>query len=137
MGILFIINELWWVVNPRERLQNRQLWYRLRKQYKDVKWDSMPEQAKTETIKRLFNLMVLLWMFLGLFTFNWFAFVVQIILNVAILERVSTFTGYGKTWMIVRWFAALWGVLWGVFIILNSYHLKIDLFEHFWIIITN
>jgi hypothetical protein len=60
----------------------------------------------------------MIWNFIGFFTFQWPIFIMLFLIGLI-----------PKKWILLRWIDAFISLLILLFIVLNAYHLKIDLFE--------
>ena len=96
------------------------------------KWDDYTEEYKSLLkTKGLASLTFTLWMFGGLLTFNWLAFLIKIAFSFIIIAPISKLTQYSWAYTGLHWFNSLLGFAFGLFVIVNSYHLKIDLYAWF------
>jgi len=104
-----------------------------RKKNKGKKWDDMTEEYKDLLkTKGLASVFFMLWMFTGLLTFNWLIFLAIIIFNFTIIAPLGKLFKYSIGYTVLHWVNSLIGFTFGLFIIINSYHLKIDVYK--WLI---
>ena len=61
------------------------------------------------------------------FTSQWVIFLAWIIFNFGILTPILRLFRYSLIYTIIIWVNSLIGVFFGLFVIINHYHLKIDL----------
>ena len=94
-------------------------------------WDEFSEEYNSQLKSKLVLVLVLIWMFIGLFTFQWAGFVAIFLFNLLIIAPLSKITRYSITYTIIHWFNSLIGLTFGLFVIINHYHLKIDLTQWF------
>lgn len=95
-----------------------------------VKIDDLTKEDKSLVMGKAFTaLFYMLWMFIGLFTFNWPAFLMFLILMWVVLAPLGKLTMNTKLYPVVNWIGAVIGVIFGLFVILNSYHFKMDLMK--------
>jgi hypothetical protein len=126
-GIAFIIYEVMWIIDPISMTEKARTHNKLSKENKGKSWDDYSEhyELRIET-RGLFSLMVTLWLVLGLFTFQWALFAVVLVFNIIIVSPLSKLTRDNIGYTIIHWFNSLKGLVFGVFIIVNKYHLHID-----------
>lgn len=130
MAIVFIFNELSWIINPKERVSKTKLLQEQFLIYKDKSWDECTKGYKSLLLNTgLKSVLVTVWLFVGLLTFNWVAFLTILIFNIAIVAPISNPFKYNKTYLLIHWVNSIIGFAFGVFVIINSYHLKIDLYK--------
>ncbi|SOS48992.1 conserved membrane hypothetical protein [Tenacibaculum dicentrarchi] len=128
-AIIFIIYKLSWILNPKEQVEKVKLFSKLSKEHKGEKWDDYSDEYKDLLkTKGVLALSFLLWMFVGLFSFNWVAFLFIILFNVLFISAVSKPFKYNNIYICIHWINSVIGFVFGLFVILNSYHLKIDLY---------
>ena len=130
IGICFIIHEVLWLLNPVEYTEKSKKLKDLMKQNKDKKWDEYPQDYKDILINRgLPSLLFTLWMFTGLLTFNWFAFAVLIVFNTVFIMPLGKLFKFSFAYTALHWLNSIIGFAFGLFVIINSYHLKLNLYE--------
>jgi len=133
IGILFIIYELKWIMYPKSEAKKSEKLHRLLKEHKEKKWDNSTDEFKEILkIRGLMSLLFVIWMFAGLLTFNWVLFLISIVFNIAIVGLLSKALRFSIGYIILHWLNSIIGFTFGVFVIINSYHLKINLYD--WII---
>lgn len=130
--ILLILAEYNWLVSPIERTNSARKFFELSKQFKGKKWNEYSEEYKSELKSRLWVLLIFLWILLGLFTFQWLGFLLFLVFNVLVIPPILKITRFSVTYTVVRWIGSLIGFSFGIFVIVNKYHLKIDLTQ--WIL---
>lgn len=130
IGIVFIIKEWLWITNPKGQLDRTKKWSSAQKENEGRNtWSEYTDEYKSFLILKVVpSLVILVWVIVGLFTFNWLAFLAIIIFNIAVINPISNQLEHGTSYMILHWFNSVLGFAFGVFVILNSYHLKIDLY---------
>tara|TARA_R110000744_G_scaffold373876_1_gene486289 strand:- start:413 stop:856 length:444 start_codon:yes stop_codon:yes gene_type:complete len=129
-AVFFIIHELIWILNPKEQIEKTKLFRKLSIENKGKKWDDLSDGYKYILKSKAFvPLSFLLWMFIGLFSFNWVAFLGIILFNMVFISLISKPFKYNNIYLTINWVNSLIGLLFGMFVIINSYHLKIDLYE--------
>ena len=130
--ICFILLEVVWLINPKKQVASTKKYLEESKKHKGKKWDSHPEYYKDLMIQKgCSSLVAISWMFIGLLTFNWVAFLGLIIFNILIVAPLSKVTKYSASYVILHWCNSLIGFSVAIFILINSFHLKINLYELF------
>ena len=127
--IIFLLMELHWLVSPIEKTENARKFLALSKLNKGKKWDDFSEDYKSELKSKIWMVYVLFWMLIGLFTFQWQAFLIMIVFNFLIINPISKIFKDTFIYTILHWINSLIGFAFGVFIIINHYHLKLNLTE--------
>jgi hypothetical protein len=100
----------------------------LSKLNKGKKWDFMTPEYKSEIKSKIFLIPLVLWLFIGLFTSQWDAFLFMIILNIVIVAPLSKLTKFSFAYTAIHWVNSVIGFAFGVFVIINHYHLHLSLF---------
>lgn len=127
-SIVPIVHYLNVFLNTKSVLDKRRKAKQLQEQYKDDKWDNYPKELKEFSLVIFIMLTILLWFFIGLFTYNWIVFLFLIVWTIIL----SPFNKYfdRKEWTSIRYYFtkcySLSYVLIFIFLIINTYHLKID-----------
>ena len=127
--IIFLLIELHWLVSPIEKTNKARKFMALSKLNKDKKWDEFSEEYKSQLKSKIWLLYVLFWMLIGLFTFQWQAFLAMIVFNFMIINPISKLVKNTFLYTILHWINSLIGFAFGVFVIVNHYHLKLNLTE--------
>ena len=127
--IIFLLIELHWLVSPIEKTNNARKFMALSKLNKGKKWDEFSEEYKSELKSKIWLLYVLFWMLIGLFTFQWQAFLAMIVFNFMIINPISKLVKDTFLYTILHWINSLIVFAFGVFVIINHYHLKLNLTE--------
>jgi hypothetical protein len=132
IGIAFVIYEMIWLLNPKDQVEKAKEMKEEGKKNKGKKWDDYTDKYKSLLkTKGLASLTFTLWMFCGLLTFNWLAFLLKIAFNFIVIAPISKLTQYSWAYTGLHWFNSLLGFAFGLFVIVNSYHLKIDIYAWF------
>lgn len=129
--IFFIWVELAWLVSPIKKTNDAKNFFELSKLNKGKKWDEFSKEYKSELKSKVWLIWILLWVFIGLFTFQWAGFLAMLIFNILIIAPLSKLTRYSMVYTVIHWFNSLIGFAFGVFVIINHYHLKFDLTQWF------
>lgn len=125
--IIFIVMEWLWLVSPIEKTKDNKRYSELLKEFKGKKWDEFSTEYKSQFYSRLWHVWVLFWFFIGLFTFQWLAFLGMLIFNILVISPLSRLTRYSIVYTVIHWLNSLIKLVFGLFVIINHYHLKIDL----------
>lgn len=125
--ILIIWLELTWLMSPIEKTNDAKKFFELSKQFKGKKWDEFSEEYKSEMRGKFLHIFVLIWLFFGLFTFQWAGFLAILVFNFLIIGPISKITRFSIAYTIIHFCNSIIGFAFGLFIIINHYHLHIDL----------
>lgn len=126
-AILIIWNEMSWIVSPKEKTAHQKAYKELQLLNKGKKWDQFSQEYKTELKSKIWLLPLTLWLFLGLFTFQWDAFLMILVFNIFVVGPISKLTQYSIVYTALHWLNSVIGFAFGVFVIVNHYHLQISL----------
>lgn len=128
IAICYILYEMVWVFSPIKSAEKSRRYFKLLKG--ETKMDDMSKDDKSLVMTKAFtSLFYLIWLFIGLFTFNWPIFLGYLILIWVVLTPIAKLTMETKMYAVVQWIGGVIGVLFGLFVILNSYHFKMDLMK--------
>lgn len=101
---------------------------------KKYEWHHIPEEFKSLIIYFLLMIVFFVpWMLIGLFTFNWFIFLLYWVSSFTVgrigssIRKAFNVGGYA-TWLVI-W--NIYEAAFIIFVLINSYHLKIDVWQHF------
>ena len=108
-------------------------YFELTKVFKGKEWKDFSEEYKSLTKSFIWYLWGYLWLLIGLFTVQWTRFLIILLFNILIIGPLSKITRFTISYTILHWVNSLIGFLFGVFIIINHYHLRIDLTE--WVMV--
>ena len=131
--IVFLMMELGWLVAPVEKTKKANKYFELTKVFKGKEWKDFSEEYKSLTKSFIWYLWGYLWLLIGLFTVQWTRFLIILLFNILIIGPLSKITRFTISYTILHWVNSLIGFLFGVFIIINHYHLRIDLTE--WVMV--
>lgn len=128
LATLFFIHEEWsWIVNPREKAEDLKRFAELKNQNKGKKSNEYSEEYKSVLKSKYWLLIPFFWMFIGLFSSQWVAFLLIILFNAIIISPLSRLTKYSTEYVVLHWVNSMIGFLFGAFVIVNHYYLKINL----------
>lgn len=130
LTVLVIIYEWSWMYSPVEKTKDSEQYLKLNKEFKGKELDEYSKEYKDLLWKKsLPALVIVVWILFGLMTFNWVVFSALIILNFAIVAPLSKLTRFSVMYIVIHWINSLIGFIAAMFIIINQYHLNIDLFQ--------
>lgn len=128
IGIFFILRQLAFIFSPIESWEKAKKFIDLTKRLKGKEYDDLDPETQRTILAKLPLLILLLWLFVGLFSFNWPAFAAIIVLGFAV-GFFAKATSYSRINIVTYFINHFICLIFGVFVILNSYHLKIDLYQ--------
>lgn len=130
IAILFILYEIYWLTNTKRAVDDLRKRKRVLKENKDVDWSDMSDSVQSVYIRAFMAYILFIWLFVGLLTFNWFAFLLFLLWSFLFITPINKFLteDTGGEYPLL-WLNSLVGLCLGVWVILNSYHFKIDLWE--------
>lgn len=134
LSSVLLIKELVWILNPKEQIEKSKKNELLNKQIKGLKYSDFNEEQKSYVLGLLISFtFVLGWLFVGLFTFQWQLFLAFLLFQFIVIAPISSLLKYSFAYMILHWLNSIVGFLFVIFVIINSYHLKIviDLIKYF------
>jgi hypothetical protein len=126
-SVLFAIYELMYLVSVRSHVQEKIKYYLWSRDNKGVKYDEMPKDIKDFAKRQIIGVPLIVWTFVGLMSSQWVVFglflMTQLLLGIVKKPfkynlQVSVFIDYINT---------IIGLLFALFVIINKYHLRIDL----------
>lgn len=129
LGVLFIIINIIKVYSAKELTKKNKQGFFLLKEYKEKEIDkTMYPNELTDYVNRQNNdAFFLIWVFVGLFTVQWILFLFYLSLNFFIIWPLFKLSKFSVVYTVIYWLNSLIGVFVGVLLIINKYHLKIDL----------
>lgn len=128
IAIFYIWHEINWIIDPVQKVKESKRFFELHKANKGLKKEDWSSEYKEEMKDKIFPVFLILWMFIGLFTFQWDVFLFMILLNLLIIAPLSKLTKFNIIYTIIHWINSVIGVAFGLFVIINHYHLKISLY---------
>lgn len=132
--ILFAFYELTWILNPSEKYYSLKKLVELSKEQEGKKWADYSQEYKDNLFEIIFRLLstfvLIFWLLIGLFTFNWVGFLVFIGFQLVIITPLNKlFKSNDSIKIKIHWINSVIGFLFAIFVIINQFHLKIDLLE--------
>ena len=129
--IIFIFNELKWIYRPIETTENIKLFMELSKKNKGRNWDTFDKEYKDKLKSKVWLVVLFVWLFVGLLTFQWDAFLMMLVLNFVVIAPISALVKYNYLYTLLHWSNSIVGLAFGVFVLINKYHLHISLCDVF------
>ena len=130
IAILFMIKEMHWILNPVKEAKKSRRLKKLTKKFNGKKWDDYSQEYKDLLIwKGLPGLLLLFWAFSGILSFNWVAFLIFLIIQFTFIYPINRMVKNNLLYISIHWLNSVFGFVFSVFVIINSYHLKIDLYQ--------
>lgn len=138
-GILYLVHELFTVLNPLNHTWKMERIHTFVKEYSGTKPNDLPPEIRKDLgsiiFHGFFSLAVIIWAFIGLLTDNWIVFITFLAFSFAIFSPISKFVRskfeYGKAYTMLHIFGSLVDIGLIGFAIVNHYHLHINLLELF------
>ena len=132
IGVYFVLYELLWVISPQDQVDKAKKAEKLNKDFKGKKSCEWSEEYKDLVYKNIVNFVFVFgWIIMGLFTFQWIIFLFKLAFYFIIIHPISRLTKYSLAYTILHWINSLIGLVLALFIIINAYHLKINVTEIF------
>ena len=130
LGLVFLFYELAWLTNPVTEVEIQRRFKELKEMEKGRKWDDYSSELKSiMKTKGFFMIFALFFLLFGLFTFNWVAFASFLLFQV-VFGLVAKLFEFNWVYLVLNWLNSLLGALFVIFVIVNHYHLRIDLWEY-------
>ena len=129
LGLFFIWREIKWIVAPSEQVEYKKEFDKHSKLNKGKKWDTYSKEYK-DILKSSWSILItVFWLFIGIFTVQWFTFLVVLLFNIIIIAPLSKIFKYSFAYLVLHWINSLIGLAFGLFVIINHYHLHIDVWS--------
>jgi len=133
VGLMLLGYELMFLIGFKGQMKRIKAYWDYKKDHevKTEDWDNLPDDVKNTRILGVFvGIPLILWLLGGLLTFNWLLFVfywVYFFIIVALKEISRPSSIYSG----IVFFDTLVSIVFIAFVIINSYHLHIDLWQYF------
>jgi hypothetical protein len=128
-AIFLLWNELGWIVSPIKKTQEVKRFSELSKLNKEKSWKEYSEEYKQEVKSKAWLLIPVIWLFVGLLSSQWVLFLGVILLNFIVLPPISNLTRYSLVYTFLHWISSLVGFAFGLFVVINHFHLKINTYQ--------
>lgn len=129
IGIFFIWRELRWILAPMDMVAEVKEFDKHNKLNKGRDWDDYSDKYKSIIKSKAPLIILFVWMFIGLFTFQWDVFLAFIIFNLLVIGPLSRLTKYSYVYVVIHWINSVIGLAFVLFVIINHYHLKISFYD--------
>jgi hypothetical protein len=131
LAIPFLIYEFIWVVAPSERVESALKRLELSIKLKGKKWDEYSEEEQKFLLpKVIFSFYIFIWLILGIFTIQWVLFLAMFAFIFLVIKPLSKLTKENKlAFTILHWLNSIIGLGFVLFVIVNKYHLRIDVWQ--------
>jgi len=127
LTIIFICIQASYLVSPMKYTNNAKRFHELANEFKGKQYVEFSNEYKGMIKNKVWLIFGLLWLFLGIFTFQWIAYLTYIVFNVIVISPLLTLTRYSFVYTVIHWIGSFISLLFWLFVILNHYHLKLDL----------
>ena len=128
MGLFFLFYELGWLISPIEKSKDNIDFRELMKKYKGIEWKDYPIEYQDKLKSKIWVLIHMLFLGLGLFTFQWFIFIAFMAIQFTVVALISNMMKFNiylySAW---HWINSLFGLIFVLFVIINAYHLHLGL----------
>lgn len=129
IGILFLIYEVYFLLNLKNELEESKRFKELTKEFKNLEWNDYSEEYKKLFKKKAFVLIFLFWLFIGLASSQWVLFLIFLLFQFIIIIPISDLVKFSFYRYFVTGFNTVVGIIFSLFLILNKYHFKLNLYE--------
>lgn len=131
MSIVLIFIEINWILSPIEKTDQSKRFLELSKQHKGIKFDLYSDEYKSLFYNKAWGFFVYFWVIGGLLTSQWILFLSFLLLNILIVGPISKLVRFSFAYTLLRWINSLIGFAFGLFVVINHFHLKIDTYKLF------
>lgn len=125
--IYFIYKSLLYLSQPKLEQKKIRVLKKLTKKYANLeydKWNVTYRKLSWEILP--YYILLFLWLFIGLYTFNWLIFVMYIVFIILLSILNNVLLKMKITPIFLYWIDSFIFLVLSIFVIINSYHLKID-----------
>ena len=129
IGILFLIYEVYFLLNLKNELEESKRFKELTKEFKNLEWNDYSEEYKKLFKNKAFVLIFLFWLFIGLASSQWVLFLIFLLFQFIIIIPISDLVKFSFYRYFVTGFNTVVGIIFSLFLILNKYHFKLNLYE--------
>ena len=129
IGILFLIYEVYFLLNLKNELEESKRFKELTKEFKNLEWNDYSEEYKKLSKNKAFVLIFLFWLFIGLASSQWVLFLIFLLFQFIIIKPISDLVKFSFYRYFVTGFNTVVGIIFSLFLILNKYHFKLNLYE--------
>ena len=135
IGVLFLIYEVFTLFNITESHRKLIEFKLFQSQNKDAKYDDYPEEIKKYMISKLIIVLpLLIWLFTGLLTSQWYLFLALLIIDFGLFNLFRKITGTSVYRLYLYIVVQVTYITFILFILLNKFHLHLSLEEFLYLI---
>ncbi len=136
IGLVFIFIEIGKLAKVKSyvrKMTDYTSWVKMRKKKEEsIEWGDTPEELKIYMLMMIiYFLSVLIWLGIGIFTFNWGFVLSYFVLMMLISKFSSKKRRYSKRLVAWTGFCILFNICFYMFLIINTFHLHINFLELF------
>lgn len=125
-GFFMMFHELSWIFSPIERTKDLEKFDTPAKQNKGREWKDLTPDYKSKIKTKGWQLFLAAWLLVGLISIQWVSFGLFLIFQLVFIAPVSKLTQYSKIYTILHWLNSVIGFVFVLFVIINHFHLHID-----------
>lgn len=128
LTLMFIFYELMWI-HKSHKMTEQSLELQSYINDKNLSVSDWPDHVKSKIIKKvIIGFVTFVWLFGGLMTFNWLGFLFMIGFQLIIIMPLARLfrNNFGR-YKNLHFVNSIIGFMFAIFMILNEYHLRIDL----------
>ena len=129
IGILFLIYEVYFLLNLKNELEEYKRFKELTNEFKNLEWNDYSEEYKKLCKNKLFVLIFLFWLFIGLASSQWVLFLIFLLFKFIIISPITKIVKFSFYRYFIIGFNTVVGIIFSLFLILNKYHFKLNLYE--------
>jgi hypothetical protein len=133
-GIIFVIRQIEFVYDPIGEMEGINIFKQFQQKYREARKISREEALRYEAEyvallqEYKYDLLLAIWVFVGLLSSQWLIFLVMILLDLFIINPIKRVASQETLIKVVFWDSLL-SCLLGILILVNKYHLHINFFE--------
>ncbi len=136
IGLVFIFLEIGKLAKVKSyvrKITDYTSWAKMRKKKKEsTEWGDIPEELKTHMLMiTIYFISGLIWLGIGIFTFNWGFVLCYFVLMTLVTKFSSKKHIYSKRLVAWTGFWILFNICFYIFLIINTFHLHINFLELF------
>lgn len=127
MGLLFLIYEIHFLFNIKEKIANGKKYKDYVKDNPDVTYSQYPDKIKNAFLETaIVGIPYILWMFVGILSSQWIVFATYLVFAFGVVTPLRKLVGYSPVRFYVTFTDTVVSIFVLGFIIINKYHLHID-----------
>lgn len=73
-ALFFIFHELFWLTSPIEKTKDAKKFFELSNSFKGKRWNEYSKEYKDEIKSKVGLIFLMLWLLMGIFTYQWVGF---------------------------------------------------------------